>query len=127
MSTPRILVVDDQPHVVRVIRMALERKGFRVDVAADGLAALEKFEAEPFDVLITDIDMPRLNGRDLCAAVHTGAGDTPPLTFIVTGGTDPELVEWAEGMPRTHFLEKPLSLKHLTSLLDDLLGAGGGA
>ena len=114
----RVLVVDDQPHVVRVIRMALERRGYQVEVAADGQAALEKFRAAPFDVLITDIDMPRMDGRALCDAVQSAASrGEAPFTVIVTGGTDPDVREWAEGLERTHFLEKPLSIKHISALL----------
>ncbi len=114
----RVLVVDDQPHVVRVIRMALERRGYQVEVAADGQAALEKFRGAPFDVLITDIDMPRMDGRALCDAVQeAAAAGEAPFTVIVTGGTDPDVREWAEGLERTHFLEKPLSIKHISALL----------
>ena len=106
MSAHRILVVDDQPHVVRVIRMALTRKGYVVETAADGQEALEKYQASPFDVLITDIDMPRMNGRELCDAIHAGPTDEPRLTFVVSGSTDPELTEWAESLGQTYFLEK---------------------
>ena len=114
----RVLVVDDQPHVVRVIRMALERRGYQVEVAADGQAALEKFRGGPFDVLITDINMPRMDGRALCDAVQSAAAaGKAPFTVIVTGGTDPDVREWAEGLERTHFLEKPLSIKHISALL----------
>jgi len=116
----RVLVVDDQVHVVRVIRMALERRGYQVEVAADGESALAKFRGAPFDVLITDIDMPRMDGRALCNAVHLASeAGAAPLTVIVTGGTDPELREWAEGLQHTHFLEKPLSLKHISTLLGE--------
>ena len=120
MRRARVLVVDDQPHVVRVIRMALERRGYHVEVAADGQAALEKYRGTHFDVLITDLDMPRMDGRALCDAVHAASVEgATPFTVIVTGGTDPDMREWAEGLKRTYFLEKPLSIKHISSLLSE--------
>ncbi len=119
MRAPRILVVDDQPHAIRVIRLALERKGYQVDSAGDGECALAKLGASSYDVLITDIDMPRMSGRRLCDALHERNPGHTPLTFVVTGGTDPELRDWAAALTRTRFLEKPLSLKHLTGLLEE--------
>jgi CheY-like chemotaxis protein len=127
MSAYRVLVVDDQPHVVRVIRMALARKGYVVETAADGQQALEKFQESPFDVLITDIDMPRMTGQELCDAIHAGPRQAPRLTFVVSGSTDPDLTEWAEGLGQTYFLEKPMSLKHLTSLLAEHLDGANAA
>ncbi len=127
MSAHRILVVDDQPHVVRVIRMALARKGYDVEIAADGQEALEKYQATPFDVVITDIDMPRMSGRELCDAIHASSGARPRLTFVVSGSTDPDLTEWAESLERTYFLEKPVSLKHLTTMLSEHLSGADAA
>ena len=117
MTGERVLVVDDHPPAIRVLMRALRRKGFAVDTACDGIEALEKLARESYDVLITDIDMPRMSGRDLCDALHARAGDAPPLTFIVTGGTDPELRDWAAALDGTRFIEKPLSLQHLTEAL----------
>lgn len=124
MTQRRILVVDDQPHVIRVIRLALERRGYLVDSASDGLQALEKLDASAYDVLITDIDMPKLNGQAMCDEMHARACGPTPLTFVVTGGTDPELRNWAADKAHTRFLEKPLSLKHLTGMLDEHFAAG---
>lgn len=127
MSAHRILVVDDQPHVVRVIRMALTRKGYDVEIASDGQEALEMFQAAPFDVVITDIDMPRMSGRELCDAIHAGPTEPPRLTFVVSGSTDPNLTDWAQSLGRTYFLEKPVSLKHLTTLLSEHLNGADAA
>ncbi len=114
----RILLVDDEPHVVRVIKLALDRKGYSVDVARNGEEALGKLRARPYDVLITDFLMPRMDGQELCEALHANGPIPKPLTLVVTGKTDVTLRAWAEQLPSTEFLEKPLSLRHLTARLE---------
>ena len=124
MSAENILIVDDQPHVVRVIRMTLERKGYSVDSALNGAQALEKLSAAHYDVLITDFDMPQMNGRELCDELRSRSAGVSPLTFVISGSTEPSLLEWAGKTERTFFLEKPLSLKSLTALIEEHLDKG---
>ena len=70
----RILVVDDDPHIREVLRFALERGGFEVDEAADGLSALEQFNRRPPDLVVLDILMPELDGTDVCRRLRSGGG-----------------------------------------------------
>ncbi len=63
-----ILVVDDEAFVTRVTKLALERAGYHVEVASDGEEALGSLGKCPFDVVITDLIMPRMSGRELCLA-----------------------------------------------------------
>ena len=53
----RILIADDEPHVLRVLKMSLEREGYAVEVCANGREALDRIQRDPPDVLITDIQM----------------------------------------------------------------------
>ncbi len=80
----RILFVDDEPNVSRVAQLSLERAGYEVELASDGVEGLEKLLAEPYDVLITDMMMPRMNGRELCEAIQEQIPDRKFLIFIVT-------------------------------------------
>ena len=114
-----ILLVDDEPHVIRVIKLALSRKGYQVDVARNGEQALEKLHKRTYDVLITDYQMPRMDGQRLCQALHEEISGPKPLTLIITAKTDDELRAWAEQSAHAEFLEKPLSLRRLTARLDD--------
>ena len=114
----RILLVDDEPHVSRVIKLALDRKGYEVEMARNGEEALGYQRAKPFDVISTDYQMPQMDGRSLCEALASDAPDPEPLTLVVTGKTDPELRTWAEQLSNTELLEKPLSLKQLTLRLE---------
>ncbi len=115
----RILIADDQPHVIRILAQALERDGYEVDSVLDGQAALERVRLDPPDVLITDIDMPRLDGEALCKQI---VGEMPLRRFrifVMTSRTELEHRVWAGDIDNLVFLEKPISLRKLSSLLLD--------
>lgn len=61
----KILLADDDSSVCRVLQFKLEKKGFKVDTAADGLQALEAIKATPYDLLLSDIRMPKMDGIEL--------------------------------------------------------------
>ena len=63
---PLILIVDDEPHIVHVLSLKLENAGFRVACAVDAHGALQASLNQTPDLVITDTQMPLLNGRDLC-------------------------------------------------------------
>ncbi len=118
----RILFVDDEPHVSRVAQLSLERAGYEVELASDGVEGLEKLLAEPYDVLITDMMMPRMNGRELCEAIQEQIPNRKFFIFVITSRSETEHREWAQSLPRAEFIEKPLSLSHLISRLRHHLG-----
>ncbi|MFI6444744.1 two-component system response regulator CseB [Kitasatospora sp. NPDC050543] len=69
-GTPHILLVEDDEIIREATRMALERYGFPVDTAADGLEALERFRAQPPDLLLLDVMLPLLDGVGLCRRIR---------------------------------------------------------
>jgi CheY-like chemotaxis protein len=79
----RCLVVDDEAEVGRVLGDVLQTSGHRVVVLADGAEAIEQFRAEPFDVVFTDLAMPRVSGWQVAQAVKEIAPSVPVV--IVTG------------------------------------------
>jgi two-component system KDP operon response regulator KdpE len=70
MNNSRILVVDDEPQLRRALKSTLSALGFLVADAASGEAALERLRAERFDLMLLDINMPGINGIDMCRAVR---------------------------------------------------------
>lgn len=62
----RILVVDDDPHIRDLLSFALGKAGLETDQASDGEEALAAVEARPPDLMVLDINLPRLNGLDVC-------------------------------------------------------------
>jgi chemosensory pili system protein ChpA (sensor histidine kinase/response regulator) len=110
-------MADDEPMVLRVLRLQLERAGYEVDTAPNGEVALEKVRENPPDVLITDIEMPRMNGEQLCLQLQSEFPERSFPIFVATSLTGLRHRDWTQGMANLHFLEKPLSArKMLTSL-----------
>lgn len=116
--------MDDQPHVVRVIRLALEARGYTVETASNGEQALGKLRQGSFHVVITDIEMPRLDGRALCEAMHRELHDPKPLTLVITARPELAAREWVRVLPGTELLEKPLSLRRLNARLEAHFASG---
>ena len=116
-----ILVVDDEPYATRVLKLSLEGAGHRVEIASDGAQALEKLRTEAgFDVLITDVCMPRMNGRELCKTIRELNADDRPFIIVVTSRPEDEYRDWIRELTSVEFMEKPLSLRRLVERIDRL-------
>jgi len=85
-----ILVFDDEKAILDVVQTALSRAGFKVDIALDGQKGLQKFDSGQFDLVITDILMPGINGRDIVK--HIRNSGRPYIPIIGFSGT-PWLLE----------------------------------
>ena len=108
-----ILLVDDEPHVIRVLRMSLEGAGYSVRHAANGVQALERIrEAQP-DLLITDIDMPGMTGKELCLAIIREIPDRSFAIYVLTSRAENEHREWSRELENLLFIEKPVSIRQL--------------
>lgn len=117
MTQHHILLVDDEPHVLRVLRLALEREGYSVGTAADGHAALACMAERLPDVLISDIQMDGMSGRELCPLARRTYPDHPFLILVMTSMTAMDERAWARQLAATEFLEKPLSPRQLVARL----------
>ncbi len=115
----RILIVDDEPHVIRVMKLALERAGYRVDAVQNGEQAWEWLQTSQPDVLIADIQMPRIDGKELCQRIEEKMPDRQFLILVITSRTEVEHREWSRELKNTMFLEKPASMRRLLSTLDE--------
>lgn len=117
MSAPRILLADDEPHVLRVLRLTLEREGYAVQLAANGGEALAAIRADPPAALVTDIQMPGMDGRALCLALAQEFPERGFPVFVMTSMTAREHREWTAGLRDLEFLEKPISPRRLAERL----------
>lgn len=116
-----ILLVDDEPMILRVMRVALEKVGYRVITAVDGKDALDKLEASHPDILVTDIEMPRMTGKELCLEIQKTITDRQFPIFISTSLTAMEHREWSRKIPNLIFLEKPISIRKLRSAISEFV------
>jgi len=90
--TAHILIVDDEEKMRHLLSIMLERRGYRVDRAADGVEALDMVRNTPFDMVIADIKMPRMDGRELLSRIREM--DSPcPVVFITAFATVDSAVE----------------------------------
>lgn len=118
----RVLLVDDHGDVRRAMTRALQRLGHHVTGAEDGHAALRALEAQPHDLIITDINMPGMDGIELILAV---AERWPALPIIAVsgGGLMPKelLLENASILGAGTTLTKPVDLGELEAAVDSAL------
>ncbi len=114
----KILIVDDEPHVLLILKQFLERAGFSVNTALNGEQALARIVEHMPDVLITDVQMPKMGGLELC---ETLAGRHPELCdfiILMTSRTDRDIRTWADSHNHILMMEKPLSMRRLVSQLN---------
>ncbi|MDH3373487.1 MAG: response regulator [Gammaproteobacteria bacterium] len=117
----RILIVDDQPPVIRVLRLGFEEAGYEVDSASNGSECLLKLCDLPPDFLVTDIDMPRMSGKELCLAIEKQFPDRSFPIVVLTSRTELEHREWTSAIKNLSFMEKPVSIRRLVSIVNSAL------
>ena len=111
----RILIVDDHAPVIRVLKLGIEEGGYEVDSASNGAECLTKLcEGHP-DFLVTDIDMPRMSGKDLCLAIEEQFPDRSFPIVVLTSRTEMEHRDWTRAIANLTFMEKPVSVRRLLS------------
>jgi len=120
----RVLVVDDEPHILHYMRATLESWGHTVEVASDGTEAVERALVIPFDVIICDLRMPRLGGREMYNNLARQYPDIARKVIFATGDTvRGDTLQFLEQLGRP-FLHKPFTLAELRTVLGNV-GAGG--
>jgi len=110
-KSARILIAEDEPNLRLVLQKELERLGYRVQVAPDGEAALRKLEESNVDVLLCDINMPRIDGMEVLRRVHERPN--PPEVIMLTGQATVETAVEAMKLGAYDYLTKPY---HITEL-----------
>ncbi len=119
-----VLVVDDQPHIVRLIQVNLEKEGFRVATASDGVEGVDRFlELHP-DLVILDVIMPRKDGFEVLREIkaHPELGETPVIMLTVKTHNADIVEGLREGAEL--YLPKPFHPKELVSLVKRVLETG---
>ena len=123
LSAPRILVVDDSSLVRLYYRDALEPAGFEIDQAINGIEALEKVLAKPFDLIIVDVNMPRMDGFSFLRVLRAQASEASSIPVVVisteAGAQD---IEDARAAGANYYLVKPVSEAALRDHVAVLVG-----
>ena len=116
-QVPLILVVDDSITVRRVTQRLLKREGYRVALASDGLDALEKLQEEKPTVVLSDIEMPRMDGFDLARNIRGDARLRDLPIIMITSRIAGKHREHAKELGVDHYLGKPYSEDELLGLV----------
>ena len=120
----RILVVDDSSLVRLYYRDTLEKAGFQVEQAINGIEAMEKVLAQPFDLVIVDVNMPRMDGFAFLRTLRRSAPDIATLPALVITTEDGEQdVDAARAAGANFYLVKPVSQPDLVRHAAVLSGA----
>ena len=119
----KILVVDDDLELLRLIAFALRQAGYLVVEAQDGPSALEGFDRERPDLVILDVNMPRLNGFEILKRIRAG-GSTTPVMMLTVRSTEEDQVRGLD-LGADDYLAKPFSPRTLLARVRALLRRAG--
>jgi two-component system OmpR family response regulator len=111
-----ILVVEDDPQVARLIALVLQRQGERVEVVADGGAALEKARASLPSIIFADLTIKGMDGETLCSHLKSFE-ETRGIPYIILSG-DRDIAEKARHCGADDYLGKPFEFSDLLRLVD---------
>ncbi|MEE4112141.1 MAG: response regulator [Desulfobacteraceae bacterium] len=112
----RILVIDDEPCILDLIREALTKFGYTVETASNGRQGLQRLKDDAFDLILTDMCMPDLDGTCIVRQVRCSSR---PLTPVIGISGTPWLLE---GAACDAILSKPFPLKDLVDIVKQLIG-----
>jgi two-component system alkaline phosphatase synthesis response regulator PhoP len=113
----KILVVDDHPHIVRLLQMALTADGHEVLSACNGLEALERIRSDRPEVVILDVVMPELDGMRVLNRIKTDPELCKTIVVMLTVKVAPEDVALASDIGADYYLSKPFSPRDIRLLM----------
>jgi DNA-binding NtrC family response regulator len=119
VSRASILVVDDEPNIVKTVRGALRVEGYDTDSAENGTDGLEKLASRAFDLALVDVKLPGIDGLELLRRARAQGVDTPVV--VMSGHGTIETAVQATRLGAQDFLEKPLSTEKLLLTVANLL------
>ncbi|HXY94857.1 MAG TPA: response regulator transcription factor [Acidimicrobiia bacterium] len=122
-EAPMILVVDDEQSYRDALRVALEREGFRVEVAIDGPDALERFDTTRPSLVLLDVMLPRISGVDVCREIRTRS--QVPIIMVTARNQEIDAVVGLE-VGADDYVTKPFRLRELVARVRASLRRGHG-
>lgn len=117
-----ILTVDDSASIRMTTKIALTNAGYQVSEAVDGMDGLNKANGASFDLIVTDLNMPNMNGLEMIRALRQSPSHTGiPIIFLTTE-SDAELKGQAKAAGATGWMTKPFDPENLVKIVKKVLG-----
>jgi DNA-binding response OmpR family regulator len=117
----KILVVDDEEHIVMILKDSLEFSGFQVVTAYNGEEALESVQKERPDLIVLDIGMPKLDGWEVCRRLKSNEGTKAIPVIILTAYAQVSDRKKGAALGAERFISKPCDLTYLVEEINALL------
>lgn len=114
-----ILIIEDEERVASLLKCGLEESGYQISVAFDGEMGLRLFNSTKFDMVISDVILPKINGFDLCKKIRAIRQSTPILMLTALGTTDDKLEGFDAGAD--DYMVKPFDFRELNARIKVLL------
>ncbi|MEY2767829.1 MAG: DNA-binding response regulator [Actinobacteria bacterium] len=118
VNNPTVLVVEDEESFVEALKVGLKREGFRVEVARDGMQALEMFDIVQPDVILLDVMLPRMSGIDVCRQLRKKT--LTPIIMVTAKGAEIDTVVGLE-VGADDYVTKPYRLRELVARMRAVL------
>ncbi|HEY2637382.1 MAG TPA: response regulator transcription factor, partial [Solirubrobacteraceae bacterium] len=122
-TTPRVLIIEDDPNVAEVVTRYLEREGYAVESADDGLEGLERALADPPDLVVLDLMLPALSGLEVCRRLR--AKVPVPVIMLTARGEEVDRIAGLE-LGADDYVAKPFSPRELTARVKAVLRRAAG-
>jgi two-component system, OmpR family, response regulator RegX3 len=123
VTQPTVLVVEDEASFVEALQIGLSREGFRVEVAVDGVEALERFEQVKPDIVLLDVMLPRVSGLDVCRQIR--AQSSVPIIMVTAKSGEIDTVVGLE-VGADDYVTKPYRIRELVARIRALLRRASG-
>jgi two-component system, OmpR family, copper resistance phosphate regulon response regulator CusR len=119
MAERNILIVEDEQKIADTLKLGLTENGYQVDVAYDGTIGLKLFEAYPFNLVVLDINLPGINGYELCRRIRAKNAHVPVILLTALSSLDDKIEGYDSGAD--DYIIKPFEFKELLMKIRVLL------
>jgi len=122
MNLNKILIVDDEEGIVKVVKMYLEHHRYEVITALDGQEGLEKAKTEKPDLIVLDLMLPKINGYKVCGLLKKDARHAKIPVILFTARAQEKDVKLGEEVGADAYITKPFEPEALLSKIEELMG-----
>lgn len=121
---PRILIIDDEPTIIKMVSKRLEVEGFDVLIAMDGQEGLTKAQTESPDLIVLDLMLPKLNGYEVCTLLKQDARFQKIPVMLFTAKAQMKDEQLGKECGANAYMRKPFQAKELVDTIRTLLASG---